>query len=149
MFAFLNITRFPLNLLAQALKAYNDAKVSVQRLNRFFLLPVLNISSKPFSDAEKPSIVINNANYCWNLPTDEQIENGNDDSSYFSLKGLKFETLKSNELIAIVGSVGSGKSSFISALLQEIPKISGECKVVGNISYCAQTPWYVFERLIH
>ena len=36
--ALINILRFPLNLLGQALKQFNDARVSVARLDAFFLL---------------------------------------------------------------------------------------------------------------
>jgi ABC-type transport system involved in cytochrome bd biosynthesis fused ATPase/permease subunit len=69
----------------------------------------------------------------------------------FALKIPLFETRTPNELIAVVGSVGSGKSSFISTVLGEIPlrstvqavQIAGEGAVTvhGPISYCAQTPW--------
>ncbi|KAI4305508.1 hypothetical protein L6164_028870 [Bauhinia variegata] len=44
--------------------------------------------------------------------------------------------------VAICGSVGSGKSSLLSCMLGEIPRISREgIKVYGNRSYAPQSPW--------
>jgi ABC-type multidrug transport system fused ATPase/permease subunit len=44
-------------------------------------------------------------------------------------------------LTAIVGEVGSGKSSLLHALLGEIPKESGTVRVTGRMAYMAQQPW--------
>nr|CAH7746327.1 unnamed protein product [Callosobruchus chinensis] len=45
------------------------------------------------------------------------------------------------QLVAIVGPVGSGKSSILSLLLNEMPLKSGKMDVVGEISFCSQEPW--------
>ncbi|MFS7970178.1 putative ABC-type xenobiotic transporter [Helianthus anomalus] len=39
----------------------------------------------------------------------------------------------------VCGSVGSGKSSFISCILGEIPKISGEVQICGSATYVSQS----------
>ncbi|KAJ3010767.1 Multidrug resistance-associated protein 1 [Thoreauomyces humboldtii] len=44
-------------------------------------------------------------------------------------------------LVCIVGAVGSGKSSFLSALLGEMRKTSGTAAVHGSLAYCAQEPF--------
>jgi ABC-type multidrug transport system ATPase subunit len=54
---------------------------------------------------------------------------------------MDFETTKDNELIAIIGAVGSGKSSFLSALLGEMIQTDGQRVIRGTTAYCAQTPW--------
>ncbi|RZC52528.1 hypothetical protein C5167_020953 [Papaver somniferum] len=56
---------------------------------------------------------------------------------------LKILNLQINkgEFIAIVGTVGSGKSSFLAAILGEMHKISGKVRVCGTTAYVAQTPW--------
>jgi ATP-binding cassette, subfamily C (CFTR/MRP), member 1 len=45
------------------------------------------------------------------------------------------------QLIAIVGTVGSGKSSLLSALLGEMDKMSGRVNTNGKIAYVSQQAW--------
>lgn len=45
------------------------------------------------------------------------------------------------KLIGIVGPIGSGKSSFLQALLQELPIERGSISVCGTVSYACQEPW--------
>lgn len=44
-------------------------------------------------------------------------------------------------MIAIVGSVGCGKSSFLSSLLGEMNKLSGRLNVNGRLSFIPQQAW--------
>lgn len=55
--------------------------------------------------------------------------------------------IKDRTLAAIVGPVGSGKSTFLNVLLGEVQIDSGEVIVNGKVSYCSQEPW-VFEGSI-
>ncbi|XP_010522528.1 PREDICTED: ABC transporter C family member 5 [Tarenaya hassleriana] len=43
--------------------------------------------------------------------------------------------------VAVCGMVGSGKSSFLSCILGEIPKISGEVRICGTTAYVSQSAW--------
>jgi ATP-binding cassette subfamily C (CFTR/MRP) protein 1 len=61
-------------------------------------------------------------------------------SSMDTLRHLNLE-IAQGELVGIVGIVGSGKSSLLSALLGEMQKRSGIVKVRGSFVYCAQTAW--------
>ncbi|CAG8759895.1 27966_t:CDS:10, partial [Gigaspora margarita] len=45
------------------------------------------------------------------------------------------------KLIAIVGSVRSGKSSLLSALVGDMKRIKGEVLFGGNVVYCPQIAW--------
>ena len=58
----------------------------------------------------------------------------------FSLKDFTF-TARKGKVTAVVGDVGSGKSSLLSALLGQMKTVSGECKVYGSISYVPQEAW--------
>lgn len=49
--------------------------------------------------------------------------------------------LEKGSLNAIVGSVGAGKSSLVSAFLGEMHKISGRVNTVGKIAYVSQQAW--------
>ena len=44
-------------------------------------------------------------------------------------------------LVAVVGALGSGKSSFLSAILGEMHAQTGTVNVVGSVAYCEQRPW--------
>lgn len=56
------------------------------------------------------------------------------------LKNINIQVKKSN-LVAVVGSVGSGKSSIISAFLGEMERLSGHVNTVGTIAYVSQQAW--------
>ncbi|XP_015184428.1 PREDICTED: probable multidrug resistance-associated protein lethal(2)03659 isoform X2 [Polistes dominula] len=49
--------------------------------------------------------------------------------------------VRPGELIAIVGQVGSGKSSLLNVILKELKLSSGTLKVNGNTAYSSQEPW--------
>ena len=44
-------------------------------------------------------------------------------------------------VLAVVGIVGSGKSSLLTAVLGEMNKVSGEANVRGRVAYVPQQPW--------
>lgn len=44
-------------------------------------------------------------------------------------------------LVAVVGSVGSGKSSLLSAYLGELDKLKGRVNTLGSIAYVSQQAW--------
>lgn len=49
--------------------------------------------------------------------------------------------IKKNALCAIVGTVGSGKSSLIQSFLGEMDKLRGSVNTVGSIAYVPQQAW--------
>uniref|UniRef100_A0A4W2EHX9 Uncharacterized protein n=1 Tax=Bos indicus x Bos taurus TaxID=30522 RepID=A0A4W2EHX9_BOBOX len=52
-----------------------------------------------------------------------------------------FFTARPGELLAVVGPVGAGKSSLLSAVLGELPSSQGQVSVHGRIAYVSQQPW--------
>uniref|UniRef100_A0A8C3APA3 Multidrug resistance-associated protein 4 n=1 Tax=Cyclopterus lumpus TaxID=8103 RepID=A0A8C3APA3_CYCLU len=50
-------------------------------------------------------------------------------------------TMKSHQLLTVIGPVGAGKSSLLSAILGELPHDTGILKVTGQLTYAAQQPW--------
>ncbi|KAF9233986.1 P-loop containing nucleoside triphosphate hydrolase protein [Melanogaster broomeanus] len=50
-------------------------------------------------------------------------------------------SIRNGSLTAIVGNVGSGKSSLLSAIIGEMMRVSGDVHCNGSIAYCAQQPW--------
>jgi len=83
-------------------------------------------------------------------------ESGADKVPVITLRNIT-TTIKPNSLVAVVGSVGSGKSSLLSAILGEMESIA-DSKVyvpreekykgkVGYLSYCTQSPWVINDTL--
>ena len=75
----------------------------------------------------------------------ETPESGPSDVAW-SLKGINLE-LYNNELVCVVGKVGSGKSSLVQAIIGEMEKAGGRVSVGGRIAYAGQQPWIVNARL--
>ncbi|WAR17124.1 MRP1-like protein, partial [Mya arenaria] len=57
-----------------------------------------------------------------------------------TLKDINLD-IEAGGLIAVVGQVGAGKSSLISALLGEMEKINGDVNVNGSVAYVPQQAW--------
>jgi ABC-type transport system involved in cytochrome bd biosynthesis fused ATPase/permease subunit len=58
----------------------------------------------------------------------------------FQLKNLTMR-IERGKLVAIVGRVGSGKSSLLQAIIGEMRRLSGNVSFGGRIAYCPQTAW--------
>ncbi|XP_012169298.1 ATP-binding cassette sub-family C member 4 isoform X1 [Bombus terrestris] len=57
-----------------------------------------------------------------------------------TLEGVNLEIQK-GKIYAVIGMVGAGKSSFLSAILGEIEVTGGHVKVNGSLSYAGQEAW--------
>lgn len=75
------------------------------------------------------AIEIKNGEFCWD-PS----------SSNSTLSGIQMRAEKGMR-VAVCGIVGAGKSSFLSCVLGEIPKISGEVRICGSAAYVSQSAW--------
>ncbi|TKC44948.1 hypothetical protein EI555_016270 [Monodon monoceros] len=49
--------------------------------------------------------------------------------------------IKDGSLVAVVGQVGCGKSSLLSALLAEMDKVEGHVAIKGSVAYVPQQAW--------
>lgn len=57
-----------------------------------------------------------------------------------TLENLNLQVEK-GKLYAVIGMVGSGKSSLLSMILGEISLVEGEIRVNGSVSYASQEIW--------
>jgi ATP-binding cassette, subfamily C (CFTR/MRP), member 1 len=71
-------------------------------------------------------------------PDAEKKESSQENS--FSLSNVNVD-IKAGELVMIVGTVGSGKSSLLMSVLNEIPKLEGSLTVKGKLSLIQQNAW--------
>ncbi|XP_043350056.1 multidrug resistance-associated protein 1 isoform X3 [Dermochelys coriacea] len=128
--ALFNILRFPLNILPMVISSMVQASVSLKRLRLFLSHEELepdSIIRGSVKDAEG-SIIVKNATFSWSR---------NDPPS---LNDINF-IVPEGSLIAIVGQVGCGKSSLLSALLGEMDKKEGYVAVKGSVAYVPQQAW--------
>ena len=57
-----------------------------------------------------------------------------------ALQNLSLSVTK-GQIVGITGSVGSGKTSLLMAILGELPISSGKISCTGKLAYISQTPW--------
>lgn len=80
------------------------------------------------------------------LPTTATGEEGKneekkkEDEKPFELRDVDLKIPKGS-FVAIVGTVGSGKSSLLQAMVGEMRKTNGEVLFGGSVAYVPQTPW--------
>lgn len=64
----------------------------------------------------------------------------NGDQEPFSLQNMNF-TIGRNELVAVIGGVGSGKSSLLAALAGDMRKTRGDMTMGADRAFCPQYAW--------
>jgi ABC-type multidrug transport system fused ATPase/permease subunit len=69
---------------------------------------------------------------------EEEIEDPN--ARIFRLKDIDL-TIPRGSLTAVVGAIGSGKSSLLQGLVGEMRRTEGKVSFSGTTSLCAQSPW--------
>ncbi|XP_062549077.1 multidrug resistance-associated protein 1-like [Armigeres subalbatus] len=124
--ALFNILSFPLSMFPLMITYVMQAWVSVKRINKFMNSEELdpnNVTNNHSEDA----LSIKDGTFSWG-----------DDTP--TLKNINL-TLRKGKLSAVVGGVGSGKSSLISALLGEMEKIKGAVNTDGTIAFVPQQAW--------
>ncbi|XP_016840836.1 multidrug resistance-associated protein 1 isoform X3 [Nasonia vitripennis] len=125
-----NILRFPLSMLPMMISNVVQASVSVKRINKFMNSEELDPNNVTHDESEANPLIIENGNFSWDS---EHIEKP-------VLRNINLQ-VKQGQLVAVVGTVGSGKSSLISALLGEMEKLSGRVNTRGSIAYVSQQAW--------
>uniref|UniRef100_A0AAQ5XR03 ATP-binding cassette sub-family C member 5 n=1 Tax=Amphiprion ocellaris TaxID=80972 RepID=A0AAQ5XR03_AMPOC len=154
--AIFNSMRFCLALMPMCVKALAEAAVSIARLKKLLLIqnPELYLMQKKDSDS---AIVMKNATLSWTIPgsqpdpppssangVTEQKMNGKSDNreteSLPTLRNISF-TLPKGNLLGVCGNVGSGKSSLISCILEQMHLLQGSVTADGTFAYVSQQAW--------
>ena len=110
-------------LLFWAVFLLREAKVSIERFQELMLADEKSLKEDKKSD----KLEVSNITASW--PKEEK-----------SILNKVSVTIKPGSLVALVGQVGSGKSSFLSLLLNEMEK-SGDLSCPTNIAYVPQEAW--------
>ena len=62
------------------------------------------------------------------------------EETLFKLKQIEFKVPR-GKLLAIVGAVGSGKTSLLQGLTGDMRKTEGSVRFGGSLAYCSQSAW--------
>uniref|UniRef100_A0A665T414 Multidrug resistance-associated protein 4 n=2 Tax=Echeneis naucrates TaxID=173247 RepID=A0A665T414_ECHNA len=114
-----------------AVEKVSETSVSIHRITNFLLLEEVQREScePPLEGKRESSIEIEKLTCYWDKNLDAP-----------SLQNVSV-TVKPHQLLCVIGPVGAGKSSLLSAILGELPHDKGSLNVRGQLSYAAQQPW--------
>ncbi|GBM02676.1 Multidrug resistance-associated protein 7 [Araneus ventricosus] len=152
--ALFNILIMPLNAIPWVLNGIVESWISIKRVNMFLQLPDLKFEDY-YSELENGSnlkLEISNGVFCHsgakNSPRFENRivnfeRNSNAPDYFLGLIGLK---LSQGDFVCVIGKVGSGKSSLLSAILADLSCVSGQIKMniserILGIGYVSQESW--------
>ena len=129
------LLQFPLSVLPMVFSSWVEAYVSIKRLTAFLSANELqsdaverDTNPGELQDGDELVSVIG-GEFAWNSSQTEP-----------TLVNVNL-SVKKGELVAVVGRVGSGKSSLLSAILGEMTRKKGHVKLRGNVAYVSQNPW--------
>ncbi|XP_022716768.1 LOW QUALITY PROTEIN: ABC transporter C family member 3-like [Durio zibethinus] len=125
------ILQEPIYNLPDTISMIAQTKVSLDRIASFLRLDDLqpDVIEKLPRGSSDTAIEIADGNFSWDLS-----------SPTATLKDINLKVCHGMS-VAVCGTVGSGKSSLLSCILGELPKISGTLKLCGTKAYVAQSPW--------
>uniref|UniRef100_A0A182J5C3 Uncharacterized protein n=1 Tax=Anopheles atroparvus TaxID=41427 RepID=A0A182J5C3_ANOAO len=119
-----------------------EALVSIDRIQEFLALEEHDPHTQSASaglkrnlndlhqldDPNKPALELQNVTASWEETTEK------------TLKDISV-SIGAGKLLAVIGPVGSGKSSLLQLLLGELPIQNGTATLNGDVSYGSQEPW--------
>ncbi|CAG2101474.1 unnamed protein product, partial [Medioppia subpectinata] len=134
--ALFNLLRIPLTIVPNMVTSLILTLVSVKRLDKFLNFSELMGYVNRNKD-QKEVIKVENASFTW-----ERVEDVVDGGLKPTLDKINLKVMK-GKFVAVVGNVGSGKSSLLSALLGDMEICSGSVNINGNseLAYVPQQAW--------
>lgn len=123
-----NILRFPLSMLPMVISSMLQASVSRERLEKYLGGDDLDTSAIRRDSSSDKAVQFSEASFTWDQDSEATIRDVNLD-------------IMPGQLVAVVGTVGSGKSSLMSAMLGEMEDVHGHITIKGTIAYVPQQSW--------
>ncbi|XP_061642245.1 ATP-binding cassette sub-family C member 4-like isoform X2 [Phyllopteryx taeniolatus] len=112
-----------------AIEKLSETIVSIHRIKNFLLLDEMSRRKLTLEEKNPNTIEMKRLTCYWDKVLDSP-----------SLQNISL-TVKSHQLLAIIGPVGAGKSSLLSAILGELSHDTGTMTVRGQLNYASQQPW--------
>ena len=127
---YFNIMRGPLTSLPNLIVQMIQAQVSIDRVNKYLNSPEINPNIVTNREEGETVVRISNGSFTW------------EEGSPPVLEKINLE-VERGQLVAVVGQVGSGKSSLLSTLINDLTKtvLNAEINVAGDVSYVPQQAW--------
>ncbi|TDH06860.1 hypothetical protein EPR50_G00117660 [Perca flavescens] len=114
-----------------AIEKVSESLISIRRIQNFLLLDEVAPQHLGLPVAEKKDCMVKIQDLiCY---WDKMLEAP-------TLQNVSF-TVRPEQLLVVIGPVGAGKSSLLSAILGELSQESGVVKVKGELTYTSQLPW--------
>ncbi|CAL1531990.1 unnamed protein product [Lymnaea stagnalis] len=126
--SFFNLLRVPLALLSTIISMSVQAVVSIERINAFLCTGDLRPDNVVKDSRANFAIEVENGFFTW------------DKSAGPTLRNINLR-IPEGKLYAVVGPVGCGKSSLMSALLGEMERLSGTASIKSKLAYVPQQAW--------
>ncbi|XP_037321898.2 canalicular multispecific organic anion transporter 1 [Pungitius pungitius] len=123
-----NILRFPLAMLPMLIAAIVQTTVSRKRLEKFLSGEDLESDIVRHDLSFNSAVTICDGSFAWEREAEPLLKNVSLD-------------IKPGKLVAVVGAVGSGKSSLMSALLGEMYSNKGFINIQGSLAFVPQQAW--------
>lgn len=151
---YFNMLRLPLVLLPMVITMCVDAKVSLGRIQGFLLADELSFEAEVDAGSAFGVQTEDAVFEWWSGPKAHSlVDMGStadllDNASAVSLGGARKGVLgpitlsiPRGSLVAVVGPVGSGKSSLLNALVGEMDHVRGRVTFGGGVGYAPQQAW--------
>uniref|UniRef100_A0A3P8T989 ATP-binding cassette, sub-family C (CFTR/MRP), member 2 n=1 Tax=Amphiprion percula TaxID=161767 RepID=A0A3P8T989_AMPPE len=123
-----NILRFPLAMLPMLIAAMVQTAVSRKRIEKFLSGEDLQSDAVRHDPSFSSAVTISDGSFAWEKEAEPLLKNVSLD-------------IKPGRLVAVVGAVGSGKSSLMSALLGEMHNTKGFVNILGSLAFVPQQAW--------
>ena len=148
---------------AMSLNTITDAASAIQRLSAVFEAEVLEETH--ITEPDLPNAIeVRDAAFTWDNPPPEahkkkqrkrhskevrhsQIGSPavpekpkSEDDNIFKMEDVNL-LIRREQLVAIVGPVGSGKTSLLQGIIGEMRKTAGSVRFGGTVAYCPQVAW--------
>lgn len=137
--ALFNLLRMPLAFLPIMITSCINALVALTRISDFLQKPESGLEALRKAAEGTPAghVQIDKGVFTWE---------SDGDASNAYMKDISFEA-KPGTLTMVVGSVASGKSSLLSALIGQMERLQGTVAVGGRVAYVAQSAWIINESV--
>ncbi|KAL4803388.1 P-loop containing nucleoside triphosphate hydrolase protein [Aspergillus unguis] len=148
--ALFNSLRMPLNMLPMVIGQITDAWTALNRIQEFI------VAEEQKEDIQKDetmpeAIKLDYASFTWERmatdkeaeqaeKTEQTTEKADEPGEPFQLQDLTLDVQR-DELIAVIGTVGSGKSSLLSALAGDMRLTNGAVSMSTSRAFCPQYTW--------